>query len=100
MYVPSSNAGWFYPPYNGQLKALSLSNMETQVREIDHQSAYAYLGETGKQINCIAYERPEVLAEGETRVNILTAEFSVRRIPLRVLLQQLTVVGGRSALNP
>lgn len=85
-YISVSNLVWFYPPYNSHLKALSRTSITVQVREVDDHGAYVYLSEGGRQANCVAHERPEVLPPSAEKINVLTSNLTVRRIPLGCFL--------------
>lgn len=83
-YISLTNVIWFYPPYDSYLEALSRTSITVQVREVDSHGAYVYLGERGRQANCVAHERPDLLRASTDKINILTSNLTVRRIPLEL----------------
>lgn len=93
-HVASDDVKWFYPPYTGRLSELSHAPPEQQVRGIEQEGAYVYLGAAGELIDCIMYERAEVLPKGAFQVNVLTRELSTRRIPLAELKDRLRRLGA------
>jgi len=93
-YVAPGDVKWFYPPYTGRLKTLSRATTELQVGEIDRQSAYVYLGAAGDAIDCIMYERLEVLPDRACKVNVLTRDLTTHRIPLTLLRSRLRLLGA------
>ena len=99
-HIAPSNMVWFFPPYDPALAALRAAAPIVQHSNLVSNSMFVYLGEAGRGVDCVLFERPDLLrvwrgSQGNRilKVNVVGAELTAKRVDMQDLIKRLSSIG-------